>query len=276
MLPELRGEARGGMDIEQLANLSQTDKTNRRESKAVIYQRVVQELVDVDLDAEDTLKQMKEHDMIISGSVSIHVVIGHTFQAGDIDFFGKSKGAAAFHQWVMKNTKYQDITTQRRKEIKEKEGNGSRYINGRRDLWDVKWLVHEKGWKMNIVSTGDEEPMLSILDFDCSLVMNAITYAGVGCVFPEATCDKMGVWFYLDETDDTYKGRRVRERAKKYKDRGFSEVKFEEWIKGTDRTGKPNMNPHEKPTALWVAYPHFENAEAKKIVPKSYAVKFRV
>lgn len=258
------------MDIEQLASTCRTSVGNEALCKTVLYNRARQVIEAQGLEADSTLRAMEENHILLSGSAALNVVLPGHINIGDLDFFGTSEDTKAFIDYIMSNTDYIDVTAEKELLLKKEYAKDLRsmdYHHARKDSLDVAWLEDKKtGFKINVISTGGDHPITTIQHFDSTLVMNVVSYAGVGCMHPRITCDRLGIWrSHLSRAASS----RTDARIMKYRDRGFRvmdmldyELSVKEGVETDYQLDDITTN-----TMLWLAYPHLPDHEGTLVVP---------
>ncbi|KAF6741796.1 hypothetical protein DFP72DRAFT_832142 [Ephemerocybe angulata] len=200
------------MSFEGLVAFSATDNESRRNCKRTMRVRVENVLSAFGLEYTKTMKAMKEHGAVISGSSALRVLFAEGFEPGDIDFYVGRKGSAGFQAWIESESMYREDVGKPPTEPDDW------YSAGRHGIREVKWLKEsETGKKMNVVTTQDVCPISVILQFYTTLSMNIISWAGVGCAYPSLTTKRMGVLVGRELAEN----RRVQRRIQKAAERGF-------------------------------------------------------
>ncbi|KAF6742746.1 hypothetical protein DFP72DRAFT_829979 [Ephemerocybe angulata] len=248
---------------------SVTNKENLHNCKRTVRSRVENLLSTFGLDYGETMKAMREHNAIISGSSALTVLFTDGFQPGDVDFYVGREGMAGFLAWLEANTEYRTVI--RNTLVDPNDW----YSPGRHGIHDVKWLEdNATGMKMNVVTTQDPCPVSVIFQFYTTLSMNVISWAGVGCAYPSLTTKRLGVLVGKELKENT----RVQGRVKKATERGFTIASS--WDE--DMVVKA-LGPHECDSGrvcprgvrnlrsnrglLWMTLDRWEEGEMQRVMP---------
>ncbi|KAJ3522711.1 hypothetical protein NMY22_g11771 [Coprinellus aureogranulatus] len=236
--------------------MSYTDKLNNEDCRSILFKRVETLFRHYGLDVADTLSAMKDNQIILSGSGALAPILSSSFTPGDLDFFGPPEGAEAFYQHILSNTNYVDVSKEKMAEAYAADCllpyDGS---IDRMEQWIVRWLeVKQKGWKLNIISTGTQHPLQAVQWFDSTVVQNFVSHAGVGSMFPTLTCRKLAVWLNSDDEGE----HRSEKRKKKYVERGFWVLNDEEYCKLAEQGTVPSLEfDDDLFDYLWMPFPGY-------------------
>ncbi|KAH6880229.1 hypothetical protein BKA70DRAFT_1239020 [Coprinopsis sp. MPI-PUGE-AT-0042] len=176
--------------------------------------RVAYLLSTVHLPFGETRAMMKEHDVIISGSGALHVLMACTWSVNDIDLYcgqGRVQPVAEFlrqHGYapVVPNNPGSDDTA------KDEDYVSLRTVGSIRSF---RHSVHQT--KVDVIESATSSCIAPLLEFHSTPVMNWIAYDGVVSLYPELTMELRGLTngIRLGYGDDARAG------VLKYTTRGF-------------------------------------------------------
>ncbi|RXW19810.1 hypothetical protein EST38_g6058 [Candolleomyces aberdarensis] len=173
----------------------------------VLLDRLDQDLRRLTLNATSVLRMMELTDTVISGSF-IHPVIGRgTLVPNDLDLFTTLKTFGMVLSYLGKKG-YGSC-----KEVYPQGSRRPAYMSNLEDISFIFELRNKKAYKINvIVSKG--RPLLPILQFHSTPVMNYIAYHGLVCLY-DITIYQLGINNYVNPPA------RVQQCIVKYERRGF-------------------------------------------------------
>ncbi|KAJ3518821.1 hypothetical protein NMY22_g13490 [Coprinellus aureogranulatus] len=177
--PELRCKSLVDMDFQSLVTMSQTSMGNCIDSKALMCDRVDRRLGEFGLDMALTLSKLKECNAFIAGSVALVVL----FPGMAMDAFTRSCGYTESSSLPAFNTPINPLL---QPPFAPHPRGVTTIIRRYNDTIQKRLNLYE-------VKAGNRAPLEIIVDFPTSLVMNAITHAGVCCAYPELTLNKLGI-----------------------------------------------------------------------------------
>ncbi|KAJ2920750.1 hypothetical protein H1R20_g16344, partial [Candolleomyces eurysporus] len=173
----------------------------------VLLDRLDQDLRRLTLNATSVLRMMELTDTVISGSFVHPVISRGTLVPNDLDLFTTLRTFGMVLSYFRKKG-YADC--------KEVYPQGSRRPAYRSNLKDISFIFelrNKKVYKINvIVSKG--RPLLPILQFHSTPVMNYIAYHGLVCLY-DITIYQLGINNYVNPPA------RVQQCIVKYEHRGF-------------------------------------------------------
>ncbi|KAJ3508314.1 hypothetical protein NMY22_g16654 [Coprinellus aureogranulatus] len=195
--PELRCKSLVDMDFQSLVAMSQTSMGNCVDSKALMLNRVDRRLETFALDAPLTLTKLKECNAFISGSVALVVLFPEDgpFEPDNIDIFVESKHLPTMDAFVHSQG-YTDASSLPAFNTPPNPLLQPPFAPYPRGVTSIVRRYNDSVQKrLNIyeVKVGNRAPLEIVMDFPTSLVMNAITHAGVCCAYPELTLNKIGI-----------------------------------------------------------------------------------
>ncbi|KAG2008879.1 hypothetical protein CC2G_014263 [Coprinopsis cinerea AmutBmut pab1-1] len=224
---ELKEEILKHMDINQLLKLEAAlglDATPATEYPTTaasppkeMYRRISLILDRFDIDPKVCLELMQRHEVIISGSCALTVVLDSDFKNNDIDMYVKVDHAGAFVDALLRATRYERArTSQDNKEYKsERNGIVKSYP-----------LVHRITGKILHIMETSVCPISTVFAFHNTVLMNFIAYWGVVCAYGSLTCRRIGLFnsTTFNEGSDKKLTRAMEDSRVKYKERGIKMI----------------------------------------------------
>ena len=185
------------MDYQSLVTLSQTNRENCLAVKYLMRSRIDRILDGFNLDPDKTLQTLKTCDAFISGSAALVALFpgAGPFQPDNIDVFVDAAHLEEMEDFVRqsKYTKSSSLVEFNQPIDPYTEPPFSPRPRGVKEVH--RWYHDGLRRRLNLyeVQVHRGKPFEVIVDFHNSLVMNAITHAGVCCAYPELTLNKVGI-----------------------------------------------------------------------------------
>lgn len=132
------------------------------------------------LDPIITLRGLGETGSVISGSVPVAVMKDLSFLPNDVDIYVPESQEATMHDVVLNRL---DFSRSRDAIVKYPE-----YMGIRKIQWFTKGAS-----KINLMIVAGENPLLSIIKFHSTIVMNIVTFRGMLILFPDMSADGLSL-----------------------------------------------------------------------------------
>lgn len=149
------------------------------------YARFLRIVVPFGLDGKKLLRLMSRSQSIISGSAALLMLHPGAFIPGDLDIYVTAAEAVGLVMDLISSTPYEFSKTIQHKPCDYKNTGGIRTVH---------WLAHATlNKEINIIVVTGKDPLMTVMQFDATHVMNFITPTGFGCAYPRLTMAKLGL-----------------------------------------------------------------------------------
>lgn len=170
-----------------LSDVRQLSKYHDTMVARMFYGRFCRIIHPFHLDGGTLLLLLRKHSAVISGSAALLMLHPGDFVPGDLDIFVTSARAVSLvlSLVITSNLSYYLCASS------ESPPHAYDWCNG---VEAVHWLRHRTtAHKINVVVVTGHDPLLTIVQFDATHVMNFITCTGFGSAYPRLTMDKVSL-----------------------------------------------------------------------------------
>ncbi|KAJ2924572.1 hypothetical protein H1R20_g12527, partial [Candolleomyces eurysporus] len=202
--------------IEDLVELVGESIASRQEVEEILFERLDTYLAQFQLRRDYVLGLLSSTDSFISGSFPLYVLFARLFEPSDLDFFTSQDYHLTVVGYLVKKG-YKDIRTIYSASVRyefPQVQRSIRYHDELEAIHKILELTNGRGRKINIV-VSKGSPLLPILQFHSTLVMNYIAPHGIVCLYP-LTLRRIGIINYINPLST-----KVMDCVDKYVRRGF-------------------------------------------------------
>ncbi|KAJ2918328.1 hypothetical protein MD484_g2078, partial [Candolleomyces efflorescens] len=204
------------LGIEDLTSLVAEAIATKEEVGEILYDRLDEYLATFKLKRDSVLGMLSATDSLMSGSFPLHVLFARTFEPTDIDIFASQDYHLSVVSYFQKKG-YRRLRVAFSATILYDSWRRSRVSHYEEEvdaIYKIFELSNSRGQKINvIVSKGS--PLLPILQFHSTLVMNYIAPHGIVCLY-SLTLRRVGIINYASPLSQ-----KVMNCVDKYVARGF-------------------------------------------------------